>query len=239
MSRLMHLSEIMNQLQLMGNASVKNIYMNHGALEPLEGVKVEDLKKISKKLGKNYQLSLELFKTRNSDAMYLAGMIADEMKMTADDLRQWAELAYWYMLSEYAVATVAAESKYGWELAAEWIKSDKANIASCGWATYSFLLSLTPDEKINENEIRKLLRVIEAEIALSPARVKYTMNGFLIAVGAWFRLLSDDAKTIAGRIGKLDVDMGKTNCRVPDAKSYISKIEKSGKAGIKKKKLRS
>ena len=56
--------------------------MNHGAKEPFFGVKVGDLKKILKKTKKNHELSLELYKTGNSDAMYLAGLMADEKKIT-------------------------------------------------------------------------------------------------------------------------------------------------------------
>lgn len=57
------------------------------------------------------------------------------------------------MISEFTVPWVAAESSYGHELAMEWIKSDKENIASAGWATYSNLLALTPDDKLNKKEI--------------------------------------------------------------------------------------
>ena len=45
--------------------------------------------------------------------MYLAGLIADENKMTKEDLQEWVEMAYWYLLSEYTVPSVAAESRYG------------------------------------------------------------------------------------------------------------------------------
>jgi len=56
------------------------------------------------------------------------------------------------MLSEYIVAGVAAESSYGLELAHEWIKSYKENIASAGWATYSRLLAIKKDEELDLQE---------------------------------------------------------------------------------------
>jgi hypothetical protein len=49
-----------------------------------------------------------LFDTGNSDAMYLAGLIAFEKQITEENLRDWAEKAYWYYISEYAVAWIAA-----------------------------------------------------------------------------------------------------------------------------------
>ena len=79
-------AEIIAQLKSLGNESTKKVLMKHGAREPFYGVKVEDLKMIVKPVKKDYQLSLELFDSVISDAMYLAGLIADETKMTKKDL---------------------------------------------------------------------------------------------------------------------------------------------------------
>ena len=62
--------EILAELKAYGNEQTKKIFMNVVAREPLFGVKVQDLKKILKKTKKNHQLSLELYATGNSDAMY-------------------------------------------------------------------------------------------------------------------------------------------------------------------------
>lgn len=147
----MNFEEIMQQLQQWGSESTKKVLVKHGAREPFFGVKIEYLKKIQKKAKKNYPLSLELYNTGNSDAMYLAGLIADPMKMTHEDLNDWAEKAYWYMLSEYTVAWVASESRYGSELALQWIDSDKENIASAGWATLASIASIKPDGEMDNS----------------------------------------------------------------------------------------
>src|SRR5688572_22296130 len=141
--------DIMLQLERLGCQQTKSIWMKHGAQEPYFGVKTGDLKPIQKKIKKNYTLAKELFATGNSDAMYLAGLIADEKAMTKADLQLWVEQAYWYLLSEYAVAWVASESKYGLELAKEWIQSDKERLATAGWATLSSLASIKQDEELD------------------------------------------------------------------------------------------
>ena len=64
--------------------------------------------------------------------MYLAGLIADDLKMTKKDLRDWVEKANCHALAEYTVAWVTAESQHGRELALEWIKSKKEYVAACG-----------------------------------------------------------------------------------------------------------
>ncbi|EMY12282.1 DNA alkylation repair enzyme domain protein [Leptospira weilii str. Ecochallenge] len=77
----MDLKQIMIELEKMGTPTIKKIFVNHGAKEPLFGVKVGDLKKIQKKIKKNNEISLELYKTGNADAMYLAGLVADEKQI--------------------------------------------------------------------------------------------------------------------------------------------------------------
>ena len=69
-------AEIVAELKKLGNESYKKVLIKHGAKEPFYGVKIEDLKKIQKRIKKDYQLALDLYDTGISDAMYLAGLIA-------------------------------------------------------------------------------------------------------------------------------------------------------------------
>lgn len=76
----MDIKEVLKELEGYGDERTKSTLIKHGAKEPFYGVKVADLKKILKKTKKDHELSLELYKTGNSDAMYLAGLMADEKK---------------------------------------------------------------------------------------------------------------------------------------------------------------
>ena len=230
--------EILDELKSYGSESIKKIFLKHGAKEPFFGVKVEDLKKIQKRVKKDYALALELFDTGNSDAMYLAGLIADEKKMTQADLNHWAKNAYWYMISEFTVPWVAAESDHGHELALEWMRSEQENMAAAGWCTYAGLLALTPDEKLDKAEIRSLLAEIEKGIHQAQNRVKQAMNGFVIAVGGSVPELTELAKETGKKIGIVTVDMGGTACKTPYSPDYIDKIIQRGALGKKKKTVR-
>ena len=61
------------------------------------------------------------------------------------------------------------------------------------------------------------------------------MNGFVIAVGSYCPDLLSEAKKTAKKIGRVDVEMGGTACKVPFAPEYIEKIEKMGRIGKKRK----
>jgi 3-methyladenine DNA glycosylase AlkD len=234
----MTLNQVMNELKSYGNESTKRVFINHGAREPFFGVKVQDLKKLVKKIRKDYKLSIELYDTGNSDAMYLAGLIADEKAMTRQDLQKWVEGAYWYMISDYTVPWIAAESNFGMELALEWIESEEEFIASAGWATLSSLVSIKPDDELNIEILRSLLDRVENEIHSAQNRVRYSMNGFVISTGSYVKALTDKAIRIGENIGKVNVDMGGTACKVPLATQYIQKVIDRGSLGKKRKMAR-
>lgn len=230
--------EILKELESYGNEGTKKILMTHGAKEPFYGVKVADLKKILKKTKKNHELSLELYATGNSDAMYLAGLMADEKQITKEQLNEWVGQAYWYYLSEYTVAWVASETEFGFELGLEWIKSKEENIAAAGWSTLANYASLHPDEDLNIKKYSQLLDSIPKKIHKSQNRVRYAMNNFVIAVGTWIVELTEKAQTIGAEIGKVSVDMNGTACKVPLVTEYLQKVIDKGRVGKKRKKAR-
>ena len=227
--------QIMDELKKKGSENIKKILLNHGANEPLFGVKIADLKTIQKKVKKDYQLSMDLYNTGNYDAMYLAGLIADESKMSKKDINTWVEKANSGGLCEYTVAWVAAESAYGWELGMGWIESAKEKIASSGWNVLAGVISMKPDNELDIATIKKLLKRIEKEINTAPNRVRYTMNGFVIAVGSYIKELSEQAIETGKKIGDVTVDVGNTACKVPFAPDYINKVKAKGYLGKKKK----
>ena len=145
----------------------KKVFTRHGAREPFFGVKVGNLKILVKKIKTDHKLALELFKTGNSDAMYLAG-----------------------------------------------------------WSTLSNHVSLRSDEELDLDKLSELLDRISSNIHQSQNRVRYTMNGFVIAVGSYVKELTHKANEVATSIGKISVDVAGTACKVPLASAYIKKIEK-------------
>ncbi len=231
----MTLKEVMAELESYGNPGIKKILLKHGVLEPFWGVKVEHLKIIQKKVKKDYKLARELFQTKNADAMYLAGLIADDEKMTKEDLRSWVNIALSNNISEYTVPWVAAGSNHGFEMAMEWIDAKEEHIVAAGWNTLSGLVALKPDSELNIPKLKSLLTRIEKNIHKARNRERYTMNGYIIAVGTYVPELKDNALATAAKIGEVTVDMNGTACNVPDATAYIHKAIDKGKAGKKKK----
>ncbi|MEH7389801.1 DNA alkylation repair protein [Bacillus sp. JJ1474] len=228
-------TEIMKMLEELGTEQTKKTLIRHGAVEPLFGVKVGDMKKLVKFVKKDQELALALYESGNYDAMYLAGLSINPKLMTKETLQDWARKALWHAPAEYTVSGVAAESDYALELAKEWIKSEDEMIAVCGWNTYANYLSITPDDLLNLNEISELLHQVKTTIHDERNRVRYVMNGFVISVGSYVQALSTEAKKVAEHIGKVNVDVGNTACKVPLATDYIKKVVDMERVGKKRK----
>src|SRR5262249_7947476 len=145
----------------LGAESYKRILVKHGIKEPALGVKVEELKKVQKKVKKDYQLALDLFATGIYDLQYLAGLIADETKMTKKDLQAWLKSSNCTALCGSVLAWVAAESKHGRDLAPKWIDSKDDATAQTGWTTLTSLVAVKDDSELDLAVIKKLLERVQ------------------------------------------------------------------------------
>jgi 3-methyladenine DNA glycosylase AlkD len=226
---------ILKEIKPLGRDSYKKILFTHGVKEPCFGVKIEDLKKIQKRIKMDYRLALDLYETGVYDAMYLAGLIADDARMTKADLQRWIARATHAPLAGWTVPSVAAGSPHAQELAMAWIDSTNTSDAQAGWATLSALVSIKDDAELDLPELKRLLQRVQKTIRQAPDNVRYEMNAFVIAVGSYIKSLTDFAKQVGEKIGPVEVDTGNNCCQVPFAPDYIRKVEKRGTIGKKRK----
>jgi 3-methyladenine DNA glycosylase AlkD len=230
---------VLAELPKLGKASYKKVMLAHGVPEPFHGVAISELKKIQKRAGgTNHALALELWESGIYDARYLAGLLADDAQMSPRELQRWAAAANCVTLAEYTVPWVAAGGAHGWATGLKWIESKDELMATAGWATLSGVVAIRPDEELDLAALKKLLARAEKGIAKAPNRVKYVMNGFVIAVGSYVKSLHAEAVAVAKRIGVVEVDMSGTSCKVPSAVEYIGKVKAKGNVGKKRKMLK-
>lgn len=226
--------DIVAELKKLGNAQTKKTWMNHGAQEPCFGVKIADMKKIQKRVKIDYQLALDLYDTGIADAMYLAGLIADDAKMTKKDLQKWIEIANSPWVAEFAIPWVASAGLHGREMALKWIKSKDEAIAAAGWQTYSSLVAIKEDADLDLAEIKSLLQRVAKTIRQQPNRVRYVMNSFVIAVACYVKPLHKFAVDTAYGIGEVEVDLV-GSCKIPFAPDHIKKFMARSPIGKKRK----
>lgn len=234
----MKLREVMAALKAKGSEQIKRILMKHGAPASLLGVRIGDMKPIAKRIKGDQVLALELYATGIGDAQYLAAMVADGRLMTAKQLQTWAQTASWDMISGFAIAWVASENPAGFKLASKWIESKNEHTARAGWSTLSAIAATVPDADLPVAAYGKLLDRVVKEMPKAPGGARYSMNNFVIMVGTYVAPLGAKAMATARKIGKVEIDMGDTDCNVPLAAEYIVKCRRGAPVAPKRKTMR-
>jgi 3-methyladenine DNA glycosylase AlkD len=227
--------EVLAELRPLGSDGYKRVIFKHGVKEPCFGVKIEELKKIQKRVKMDYALANDLFATGVYDAQYLAGLIADDAKMTKADLQRWLDSANCDAIAGFAVAWVAAGSPHGPDAALKWIDSKDDTTSATGWATLASIVSIKEDAELDLALLKNLLQRVEKAIHSAPNRTRYQMNVFVIALGCHVASLTKAALDAGARIGKVTCDMGDTACQVPSIPDYIRKVQTRGTIGKKRK----
>ncbi len=234
----MTLQQVMSELEAKGSESYKRTMLRHGAKEPFFGVKISDMKILLKKIKGDQALGLELYATGNGDAQYLAGMVVDGKKLTTAQIENWAKTACWSMISGNTVPWVAAEHPEGVAIALKWIDSPKASIADAGWKTLCGLVATLPDEQLPVKQLSALLDRVVKTMPSAHNDIRYAMNSFVIACGTYVAALGDKAIATARKLGPVEIDMGDTSCKVPEAESYIIKSRRGAAVAPKRKTMR-
>ncbi len=227
--------EILEELKGLGSESYRRVMIKHGAREPIFGTKIGDMQKIVKRIKKDYQLALELYDSGVYDAMYLAGLIADDAKMTKKDLKHWLSKAYCRTLASWTVPWVAAGSPHGWPLAHEWIDSKKELVAIAGWGTFGSIVSIRPDDQLDMDSLKSLIERVVPAIWDETDLVRYQMNSFLISCGTYVAPLTQTVRKAAQKIGTVTADLGDNDCQVPDIREVLDKVQERGSIGKKRK----
>lgn len=231
----MTFEEVMKELEKLGTDQYKKIYRNHGCDINVFGVSVANLKKVLKPIKKDVDLGMKLLKSNNADAIYLSQWIVDSSVLTISDIVELVTSTNYYMILDTVVTNIVYRNKDLNEyVLTNWISHSNPRYRQVAYGLYSIVLSKLPNEEININEVQELLWHIENVIHTEENRVKYSMNSFLISAGIYIPSLTEYTITMSERIGKVEVFMGDTSCKVPFAPEYIRKVEKMGKIGLKR-----
>lgn len=218
----MEFEDVMKDLKKLGTAQNRKIYKRHGSGDNLFGVSFANLRKMGKRIKTNHSLARELWKSKNTDAMTLATMIADPRKMKKAELEKWVGDIDYYVLADEFVKSLVFKSPYAEELMLKWIDSKGEYAGRAGW-TLLALMAMDKEFDYTNSYFKDYLKRIKRDIHGSKNRTKQAMNSTLISIGIRNQGLKDFSLKIADEIGKVEVDVGETYCKIPNARQYIEK----------------
>lgn len=233
----MTLDEAMAALEALGSENTRRLWRNHGAVEPMFGVKVGDMKSVLKASGKDHALALALWETGNVDARYLAALMCVPSQLSVDALDAWARSAKSPMNVEYSVPWVAAESGRAWPVAQAWIDDPSPTVQAVGWATVASWVALTPDDALDLAALTALLERVRTGLRGAPNRVRAVMSQAVAAIGIYVEPLRSLAIAVGEAVEPVVVDVGDTSCRTPQPRQVIAAAIARG-ATAKRKRVR-
>lgn len=216
----MNCNQVMKELESLGTAQNRKVYARHGASENMFGVSFGNLEKLRKQIKTDHALAGQLWASGNHDAQVLATLIADPQSITDKEAEAWAKDLGNYGIAEM-FGRLVVKSSLGLKKAEKWHKAKDEWIASAGWRMISNLAM--EDQQLPDDYFDQYLEMIANGIHQQKNRVRYEMNGALIAIGLRNEKLEKKAVAVAKKIGKVEVDHGETDCKTPDAAEYIAK----------------
>lgn len=225
------LKEVMSRLESFGSENTRKIYKNHGASEPMFGVKFGDLEKIRKEIKKNHELAVLLWNTGNTDAMTLAVMVAEPKKMSTKEINDWLKVLSYDTLIDSFTKYIVCKHEKSIELMEAWIDDTDEWIARAG---YGVFISLAMKNTFDEQYLEKRLKIIVKTIDKAKNRVKDNMINAVIAIGTYSEQMEKAAREAAVLIGDVKIDYGNNSCKTPDICNYLDKINERKKTKEKK-----
>ncbi|HKS43430.1 MAG TPA: DNA alkylation repair protein [Blastocatellia bacterium] len=223
----MTVNEMMSELKSLGSEQTCKTYKRHGVRGDMFGVSYANLGKIKKKIKVDHKLAEQLWATGNHDARIVATMIADPKQVTDKTVESWAKDLDSYAISD-AFSKLIGATTLARKKAEKWTKAKQEWIGAAGWQLMSFIAM--NDKELADDYFDDYLSLIESNIHDSKNRVRYAMNGALIAIGLRSPGLEKKALAAAKKIGVVTVDHGETGCKTPDAAEYIQKVKGRRKA---------
>jgi len=220
----MNAQEIVTTLEKLGKPQTAAIYKRYGSGDKVFGVLTSEIARLQKKIKVDQALAMELWKTGNAEARVLALQVADPEKLTRADTDGLLEDGPVRFVGCY-LSGLLARSPIAEKTMRAWMKSPDEERREMGYGSFVFRLKDDP-ASVSDADAEKALATIEKEIHKSPNWARYAMNGTLISIGVYKPALRKKAIAAARRIVKVEVDHGQTNCKTPDAASYIEKAAK-------------
>lgn len=232
----MTVHDVMKQLEQLGTEQHRKIYTNHGCDIDQYGVSIANLKQVLKPIKKNKSLGRELFLSSNSDAIYLSQWMVEPEQFTKEEIESRIRLSNFYLLIENVIPNILVKNvSIGKQYVSSWIDHAEPRFRQAAYSLYGNLLSLYPDTEFDREDVLHRLHHIKNVIHQEENRVRYAMNQFVIAAGAYMESVYPEALSTANTIGQVKVSMGHTACKVPFAPAYLKKIQSMNRIGQKRK----
>ncbi|OGZ31893.1 MAG: DNA alkylation repair protein [Candidatus Portnoybacteria bacterium RBG_13_40_8] len=166
------------------------------------GVKIPVLRNLAKKLGKNHQLALDLWKTKIHEVRILASMIDEIDKVSEKQMQQWVKCFNSWDLCDQVCMNLFDKTKFAWKKAMQWPKRKEEFVRRAGFSMMACLA--WHDKKAKDEDFLKFFPVIKKYSFDKRNFVKKAVNWALRQIGKRNNNLKKHAIKAAEEILKID-----------------------------------
>lgn len=166
------------------------------------GVRVPEMRKLAKEIGRNHELSRELWKTGIPDARILAGMIGEPEKLTDAQMEEWVQDFNSWDVCDQVCMNLFDKSPLAWKKVYDWSEREEEFVKRAAFALIACLA--WHDKEEQDEKFITLLSLIEREATDDRNYVRKAVNWALRHIGKRNQALNQAAIAAAKKIKQLD-----------------------------------
>ncbi|MGD9346434.1 MAG: DNA alkylation repair protein [Candidatus Aminicenantes bacterium] len=145
------------------------------------GVKVPDMRKIAKEIGKDHALALELWKTGIPDAQIVAALVGEPEKLTGEQMEEWVKEFTSWDICDQVCMNLFDKSPLAIKKIHDWSKREEEFVKRAAYALIACLA--WHDKEADDETFIQLFPVIEYGAMDERNFVKKSVNWALRHIG--------------------------------------------------------
>jgi 3-methyladenine DNA glycosylase AlkD len=201
--RIMQYGDILEKLKALSDPKAVEGMARFGINpENTYGVSIPNLRKIAGEVGKNHDLSQQLWASAIHEARILASMIDEPKIVSEEQMESWvADFDSWDVCDQCCM-NLFEKTKFAYQKAVEWSSSDKEFVKRAGFVLMARLA--VSDKKADDKQLEEFLPIIKREALDNRNYVKKAVNWALRQIGKRSPSLNGKAIETAGEIQEID-----------------------------------
>ncbi|MDP1552420.1 MAG: DNA alkylation repair protein [Methanobacteriaceae archaeon] len=166
------------------------------------GVRIPELRRIAKKIGKNHLIAIKLWNFGYSETKILASMIDDPMDVTEEQMDQWViEFDSWDICDQCCM-NLFDKTPFAYKKVFEWSKRDEEFVKRASFTMMAVLA--VHDKKVSDEKFEQFFPIIIRESKDNRNYVKKAVNWAIRQIGKRNMGLNKKAIIIAEEIHDLN-----------------------------------
>lgn len=216
-----------------GIANWKKLGSDTGGLKSF-GIGLSQLRKLARQIGRDHQLSQQLWKSDNYDVKVVSLLIDEPKKMTREQAEeQAAEIGPGYLNHVFSSCDATLpKAGFAFDLAKDWLESSDLERRSSAWGLIYELSKNTRNKELTDDFFLGCIKRIRAEIDEEHDDVRTRMAGALIGIGKRNKKLNQAALKLARKISPVEYDAGDTSCQPIDILKHLTSDYLKKKLGL-------